>query len=251
MSRVSALTLSTGENNAYSMVTDGTYAYVGTDTSPAKVVKVRLSDMSRVSALTLNTGENRAFSMVNDGSYTYVASYTNPINVAKIQTKTGNLIFEIQSSGKKYIVTDNSLLIPGNQYSIMVSGDGSKIQMAKNGVFISDSANYTEPAGVLQTSMFIGSDYFATNHANGIIDDLRISSRARSIAEHQATYNSGQPLPEDQDTTLLMNFDNSLYNFGMVYNYDDINQLNSIQSDNYDVTFQYDMNGNLIHRSVN
>src|SRR2546422_8125575 len=58
--RVDALTLNAGENHLRSAVVDsaGGYAYVGTETSPGIVVKVRLSDLTRVAGLTLNPGED-------------------------------------------------------------------------------------------------------------------------------------------------------------------------------------------------
>jgi hypothetical protein len=46
---------------------------------------------------------------------------------------------------------------------------------------------------------------------NGKIDDLRISNRARTLAEHQAAYNNSQPLPIDGITTCKMSFDGNLY----------------------------------------
>jgi len=50
-----------------------------------------------------------------------------------------------------------------------------------------------------------GNDYL-----NSLIDDLRISSRARSDEEIAAAYASGQPLPVDEWTTYLLGFDNNL-----------------------------------------
>ena len=47
-------------------------------------------------------------------------------------------------------------------------------------------------------------------NAGWIIDDLRISNRARTDEEIAAAYASGQPLPVDEWTTLKMNFDGSL-----------------------------------------
>src|SRR2546428_1360990 len=58
--RVGALTLNAGENHLRSAVVDaaGGYVYVGTETAPGIVVKVRLSDFTRVAGLTLNPGED-------------------------------------------------------------------------------------------------------------------------------------------------------------------------------------------------
>ena len=54
-----------------------------------------------------------------------------------------------------------------------------------------------------------------TNQFNSLIDDLRISNRARSDAEILAVYQSGQPLPYDANTTWLARFDN---NYGLTGN---------------------------------
>jgi hypothetical protein len=47
---------------------------------------------------------------------------------------------------------------------------------------------------------------------NGLIDDFRISSRARTDAEILAAYQSGQPLPVDEWTTWKSSFDGHLRN---------------------------------------
>lgn len=46
---------------------------------------------------------------------------------------------------------------------------------------------------------------------NTLIDDLRISSRARTDAEIAAAYSSGQPLPVDEWTTCKLTFNGSIY----------------------------------------
>ena len=58
-------------------------------------------------------------------------------------------------------------------------------------------------------SAYIGSSIGASQ-ANAYIDDLRISSRARTDAEILAAYQSGAPLPWDEDTTCKLDFDGSL-----------------------------------------
>jgi hypothetical protein len=58
--------------------------------------------------------------------------------------------------------------------------------------------------------MYIGSDQNGANQADGPITDLRISSRARTLAEHQAYVSSGLPQAWDIDTTTLLSFAGSL-----------------------------------------
>jgi len=51
------------------------------------------------------------------------------------------------------------------------------------------------------------------DNVNTLIDDLRISNRARTDEEIAAAYQSGQPLPVDEWTTYKLGFDDNL-NFG-------------------------------------
>jgi len=52
--------------------------------------------------------------------------------------------------------------------------------------------------------------YYNARHIESLIDDLRISSRARTDEEIAAAYQSNQPLPIDENTTYALRFDNSL-----------------------------------------
>jgi len=55
----------------------------------------------------------------------------------------------------------------------------------------------------------IGS-WMSRGYLNGLIDDLRISNRARTDAEIAAAYNSNTPAVWDEDTTYLLRFDGNL-----------------------------------------
>jgi len=48
------------------------------------------------------------------------------------------------------------------------------------------------------------------DNVNTLIDDFRVSNRARPDAEIQALYQNNQPAPKDADTTLKLNFDGNL-----------------------------------------
>ncbi|HAY22613.1 MAG TPA: hypothetical protein DCY27_10710 [Desulfobacterales bacterium] len=97
----------------------------------------------------------------------------------------------------------------GTAYSWMIAGNGSVIRLCVNGVQIGSDLLYTEPIGTLPANIYIGSFSDSTAQANGIIDDLRISSRARTLSEHQTWWNGGSPsaFTVDADTTLLVPFD--------------------------------------------
>lgn len=74
-SRYSSIVLQPEEDDLRSAVIDpgGQYAYFATDTSPGRIVKVRLSDFTRVAAIGLQTGEAFPTSAVIDpsGQYAY------------------------------------------------------------------------------------------------------------------------------------------------------------------------------------
>ena len=63
------------------------FAYFGTDTTPGKVIKVRLSDLTRVGALTLNSGETQLVSAVIDqpDGFAYFGTYTYLGIVVKVR----------------------------------------------------------------------------------------------------------------------------------------------------------------------
>jgi hypothetical protein len=57
MTVVGNFTANAGEDQFRSAVTDGTYAYFGTNTNPGVVVKIDLSTMTRVGSVTANAAE--------------------------------------------------------------------------------------------------------------------------------------------------------------------------------------------------
>lgn len=117
----------------------------------------------------------------------------------------------VRSGGIFYSILDTSPLAVGQTYSIMFTGNGTHIQLFINGVQIGTSKNYVEAVGSLPANMLIGSWYTGSFYANGIIDDLRVSNRARTAAEAQAAYQSNQPLPLDAYTTCKLSFDSTLH----------------------------------------
>ena len=57
----------------------------------------------------------------------------------------------------------------------------------------------------------VGQNIIIRGNTNTLVDDLRISSRARSDAEILAAYQSNKPLQRDEDTTYLLSFNGSIY----------------------------------------
>lgn len=127
-------------------------------------------------------------------------------------TATGQLQISVASGGveKGFSTSLNPVISVGSNYSIMFSGDGTNIRACVNGVQVGSDLPYTEPVGTLPSFMYVGSDSSGANQCNGLIDDLRFSSRARTVTEHQSAYNSGQLLLIDQYTTCKMDMDGNL-----------------------------------------
>ncbi|MEL7568790.1 MAG: LamG-like jellyroll fold domain-containing protein [Dehalobacterium sp.] len=168
---------------------------------------------------------------------------------------SGQLVFDIVSGGAHYRFTDSNALSVGQQYQIMASANGTVIRLCKNSVQIGNDLPYTEPVGTLPTYMYVGSNLYSFQ-CNGIIDDLRISNRARTLAEHQAAYQNNQPLTLDSATTCKLSFDGSLNAIGVgptptrfIYDYN--NRLDYIEMPSGSVVdYKYDANGNLIWRTI-
>lgn len=83
--RVGILPFNVGEDLAISAVSDGVHAYFGLDTTPGRIVKVRLSDRTQVDQVTLSVGENRISAAVTDGTYGYFGTITSPARVVKVR----------------------------------------------------------------------------------------------------------------------------------------------------------------------
>jgi hypothetical protein len=122
----------------------------------------------------------------------------------------GKLLLRVRSNGTTYNIETGSALTIGNSYSIMACGDGSKIRLFCNGSQLGTDQTYVEPVGALPDNMYIGYGY--DKQANGILENMRFTSRARTLSEYQAWWNNGNPkvFTVDADTSLLIPFDNTL-----------------------------------------
>jgi len=125
--------------------------------------------------------------------------------------ENGYLVLKICSGGTLYSITDSTQLTPGVSYAVMAAGNGSVMRLCKNGAQIGSDTSYVEPVGTLPANLGIG--YYpagGTEQLDGPITDFRISSRARTLAEHQAYVSSGLPQAWDIDTTCLLSFAGNL-----------------------------------------
>ncbi len=107
------------------------------------------------------------------------------------------------------IIKDISSLSNKDPLYLAASWKPGRIAFLVNGSLVGEVAttwNVTEAF----TACYIGSGESGTVQSNSLIDDLRISSRARTDAETAAACQSGVPLPFDDATTYLLRFDGSL-----------------------------------------
>jgi len=88
--KANSLALPTGDNNTRSMVADIThgYVYVGTNTSPAKIVKIRTSDFSVVDTLTLDVNGVMSAAIDTTNSFAYFGNNASPAQVVKVDLST-------------------------------------------------------------------------------------------------------------------------------------------------------------------
>ncbi|HBC94479.1 MAG TPA: hypothetical protein DCZ10_16655, partial [Pelotomaculum sp.] len=139
-----------------------------------------------------------ATDIFNKGNWTMEVIYTPTIEPANGLYKTflditidsnnfyrltcdpaGRLGFHQRTNGGTVVAQGQSVLTKGIPYSIAVTSDGSVINLYVNGV-LEGSTAYTEPSGT-PSIIGIGAVSLGVQTCNGIIDDLRISNRVRTL----------------------------------------------------------------------
>lgn len=98
--------------------------------------------------------------------------------------------------------------VKDTQYAIAWKWEAAGVKLLVNGVVVASSA--TAPSLAFGANAYLGSKADGTLHLDGLIDDLRISSRARTDTEILAGYESGLPLAVDANTKYKLNFDEAL-----------------------------------------
>ncbi|MBI2584176.1 MAG: LamG domain-containing protein [Candidatus Aenigmarchaeota archaeon] len=117
LERAGNLTLGTGEDNftyqASVIDSEKGVAYFGTATSPAKIIKVNLSDFRKIATITLNAGENSLRSAAIDAKngFAYFGTATNPGIVVKINlsdfSRVGNVTLNTNEADLRSAVIDS------------------------------------------------------------------------------------------------------------------------------------------------
>jgi hypothetical protein len=86
MTRAVTATLQAPENQLYSMIHDHDFIYVGTFSSPGRILQLKKKDLSRMQTVALENGEDRVVAMHMDEGQLYVGLGTRPGAVLKLDS---------------------------------------------------------------------------------------------------------------------------------------------------------------------
>lgn len=155
----------------------------------------------------------------------------NPNGKFSIQAGTGSTVIQASST---------TTALANTWYYIAGKWDSSGVTIYVNG--IKEGFTPGIPVITLESTPTIGRECQNAQHwFDGLIDDLRISARARTDEEILAAYNSNQPLTVDSDTTYKLSMDSNLLLAGDYAgkNFLKISVSDSTPIANYGVTSDY------------
>jgi len=134
--------------------------------------------------------------------YPILNLYRNgPTNVLRFVSRDAN-------NNQSYIEKPLSQISVGWHY-IACTWESSRLAFLLDGQLVGEVVNPYLPNAV-DAQMYIGHNPSAEEQCNSLIDDLRISSRARSDEEILEAYQSGQPAVADGRTTYKADFDEKI-----------------------------------------
>lgn len=122
--------------------------------------------------------------------------YVDTDGKLKLAYGTGTATVTIQST---------ATLSKDTRYAVAWKWSAAGVKLFLNGEPVASDA--TAPGIVFGANAYYGSKADGTLQLDGLLDDLRISSRARTDEEILAGYQSGEPLEADADTTYKLDFD--------------------------------------------
>jgi hypothetical protein len=187
LQRVDAITLPGGsgedvESFLFAGVIDpaGHFAYFGTGSYPAKIVKIDLDHFERVDALTLDLGEDVTRSAAIDpaGHFAYFGTDTEPVHIVKIDLTTFERVGAIDPDPTLSYVDSAAAIDPSGQFAYFGVQFGSIVKI--------DLANFARVGsvdtgvGTLLASALVDHNgqfaYFSTEDAPGRIVKLDLAS---------------------------------------------------------------------------
>ncbi len=154
------------------------YAYFGTETSPGKIVRVRLSDFTMAGTLTLNLGQNKIVSGVIDrnNAFAYFGTDTSPGQIVKVNLSTfqsvGVVVLGNQQGNVRPAVIDKE----GTYAYFGTYGDDSLskvIQLDLSHFQVNQSLTLDPEDGRLSSGFLDSSDgklYFGANGGRRLIE---------------------------------------------------------------------------------
>ncbi len=195
-----ALTLASGENTAGQIVLAPVsgYAYVCCITSPARIVKVRMSDLSRVGVLTLETGENSVQAAVIDEAeeYLYAFTYTSPAKVVKIRLSDFTRVSALDlATGENNVTCAMYDATTGHAYAGTYTAPGIVVKvncagMTRIAALTLDAGENYLYSGALDTAA--GNGYFSAFVGTGIMVKVNLAAMTRTAA---LTFSAGEGYP--------------------------------------------------------
>jgi hypothetical protein len=123
----------------------------------------------------------------------------------------GGIYFEVRDDEDMLFSCDyNNTSIPVGWHKAAFTWNSTHLKIFLDGVDVGEEYEAPRFSTSLAANLYIGSEDDTYSFVNTVLDDLRISSRARTLAEHQAYVASGEPIPLDGETTCLLRFDGNL-----------------------------------------
>jgi hypothetical protein len=157
------------------------------------------------------------FAQKNDYQFIFVTrtntTTTNNENRISLQRQINSNTILARISNASQQMTDLTYVLTNFGWVYLaITWNTAYFRLYVNGVKVAEATNPYLPS-TLSPEAYIG--YLKAPQGNvfqfnSLIDDLRISSRARTDEEIAAGYNSNAPLPVDADTTCKLDFDGSL-----------------------------------------
>ena len=123
-------------------------------------------------------------------------------------TKTLRFVSRDANNNQSYIGKLLSQISVGWHY-IACTWKSSRLAFLLDGQLVGEVVSPYLPNAV-DAQMYIGHNPSVGEQCNSLIDDLRISSRARTDAEILAAYQSGEPLLADEWTAYMLDFDDKV-----------------------------------------
>jgi len=115
-----------------------------------------------------------------------------PQNVYQLDTNGSKFRYIVGVAGVLDVATSNTTVVANKWYHVVGTYDGTKVRLYVNGV---EDATPQDQTGTINTgttnSMFLMGDENGTNLFSGIVDDVRIYSRALSADEVYSLYKYG------------------------------------------------------------